>query len=104
MIADLDMLRARLGIKTTTDDAILMSSLDTARAWVAERVIDSHWPLPDVQEAVLLHASRLFKRRQSPEGISGWDDLGAVRIIASDPDIRALLEMHLDVGRTMGIG
>lgn len=104
MIADLDMLRARLGLRSTADDGVLQASLETARVWVAERVMEGHWPLPDVQEAVLLMASRLFKRRQSPEGVAGWDDLGVVRIVSRDPDVQALLETHIEVAHTMGIG
>ena len=50
-----------------------------------------------MQEAIILLASRLYKRRQSPEGVAGWGDLGVVRILASDPDINRLLEHHLDM-------
>src|SRR4051812_33465734 len=104
MLADLDLLRARLSITSTRDDGILQASLDTAIAWVQDRVMADRWSRPDVQEAVILMASRLFKRRQSPEGVAGWDDLGVVRIVARDPDVEALLSQHLDAAWVMGIG
>ena len=50
-----------------------------------------------MQEAIILLASRLYKRRQSPEGVAGWGDLGVIRIIARDPDIEPLLEHNLDM-------
>lgn len=48
------------------------------------------WPA-NVEEAVLLQAARLYKRRNSPEGVTGFGDLGVVRITALDPDIDQLL-------------
>jgi hypothetical protein len=104
VITDLDALRTRLGTVGTKDDALLASCLDAATAWVEDRVYDipdarlgqRH---PEVTEAILLMASRLFKRRQSPEGVAGWSDLGAVRIVSRDPDVEALLERHIDYGR-----
>ena len=36
-------------------------------------------------------ASRLFRRRLSPEGVAGFGEFGAVRVIAQDPDIEALM-------------
>lgn len=75
--------------------------LDVAEAWVVDRVYptpdgDPATRHPEVTEAILILAHRLFTRRNSPEGVSGWGDLGVVRILATDPDIRALLELHLD--------
>lgn len=106
MLADLDLLRARLGTdqRVTRDDAILSSSLEVAKSWVEFRVYASSLPTPEVQEAILLMASRLYKRRQSPEGIAGWDDLGVVRILSNDPDINNLLSAHIDTYKMMGIG
>lgn len=82
--------------------------LDVAEAWVLDRVYDvpdadpatRH---PEVTEAILMLAHRLYTRRNSPEGVAGWGDLGVVRVLASDPDIRALLELHLDYSKA-GIG
>ena len=49
--------------------------------------------------AIVLLASRLYKRRNSPEGVAGWSDLGVVRIMAQDPDIERLLEWKYDLLR-----
>jgi hypothetical protein len=83
---------------------MLAHALAVATAWVTDRVYATpdaslggrH---PDVTEAVLLLAHRLYKRLQSPEGIAGWGDLGVVRILATDPDIEKLLERHLDYSK-----
>jgi hypothetical protein len=47
------------------------------------------WPtVPDaVVQATLLLANRLVKRKESPEGVSGFDEFGTVRISSrDDPD------------------
>lgn len=53
------------------------------------------WPaVPDaVHEACLIQASRVFKRRNSPEGVTGWQsDFGPIRIsVRADPDVEMLL-------------
>lgn len=97
-MASLDALKSMLQIKNTNDDAELEMSLDSASTWVCKRVIDGHELNPDVQQAILLLSARLWKRRQSPEGVAGWGDLGVIRILRSDPDITSLLSHHLDMG------
>lgn len=51
------------------------------------------WPsVPsDIKLACLIQASRLLKRRDSPEGVLGGNDFGIVRVSASDRDVAALL-------------
>lgn len=97
-VADLDTLKAHLGIQTTRDDAVLQADLDAATRVVQQRVMVDSWLTDDVQLAVILSASRLFARRRSPEGVAGFANDGGlvVRIIATDPDIRTLLEWNLD--------
>lgn len=103
MPADLDSLRAYLGSQSTRDDSVLAGCLDVATAWVTARVYSASVEQPEVQQAVLLLAARLYKRRQSPEGVSGWDDLGVVRIMSRDPDIAALLANHINVATQVGV-
>lgn len=58
------------------------------------------WPTvpPQVAEAALLWAARLWKRRDSPEGVIGSSEWGTVRVPRADPDIVKLLEpLRLDV-------
>lgn len=45
----------------------------------------------DVAEACLLKAARLYKRRDSANGVAGFNDFGVVRISSRDPDIQELL-------------
>lgn len=104
VIADLATLKLLIGAKSDADDAQLEDALAGASRWAYDRTMRRDWTHPDVQFAILLLASRLYKRRQSPEGVSGFNLEGVVvRILASDPDINRLLERHLSM-LTAGIG
>ena len=102
--ADLDALRTMIGAKGTGDDPVLSQALEAAGSWIYERVRPGEIFHPDVVQAVLLMAARLYKRRQSPEGVAGWDDMGAVRVLSRDPDVERLIEQHVDAYRVWGIG
>ena len=55
------------------------------------------WPeTPDaVREATILQASRLFTRLDSPLGIAGFGDMGAMRVsFKGDPDVAMLLSPY----------
>lgn len=45
-----------------------------------------------VRQACLILSSRLFERRNSPLGIAGFSDMGAVRVSRFDADINNLLD------------
>lgn len=48
--------------------------------------------VPDeVKEAAILKAASLFKRKDAPFGVAGFNDFGAVRITRKDPDVIELL-------------
>lgn len=49
----------------------------------------------DVTEACLLKAGGLFKRKDSPHGVMGFDGFGAVRVTRMDPDVVALLRPYM---------
>lgn len=105
--ADLDLLRTRLRV-VGQSDAHLAHCLDVATAWVEDRVYSTPDAFlgsrhPDVTEAILMLAGRLHARRNSPEGVAGWGDLGVVRIVANDPDLVRLLEFHIDYAKAGGI-
>lgn len=55
------------------------------------------WPaVPDpIHEACLLLAQRLFRRKDSSEGVAGSNDMGLIRIVATDPDYRALIDGYI---------
>lgn len=51
------------------------------------------WPTtpPEVQMATRLLAARLYKRKDSPQGVIASADWGAVRVSRTDPDVYALI-------------
>lgn len=64
--------------------------------WGLQRVrVTAQWGWPAVPEeihnATLLLAARLFRRKDSPEGVQGFSDLGVVRVSRYDPDYDALI-------------
>ena len=49
--------------------------------------------MPDmVHLAAVLHASRLYKRRDSIDGALGWGDSGIIRVGRADPDINQMYD------------
>lgn len=55
------------------------------------------WPsVPDdITEATLIQAARLFKRKDSPEGVIGNAEWGVVRLSRRDPDVWNLIEQYV---------
>ena len=45
----------------------------------------------EVNEACILKAASLFKRKDAPFGVAGFGEFGAVRITRADPDVMELL-------------
>jgi len=62
-------------------------SVQVTAAWGWAAVPD------DVKQAALIQGARLFKRKNSPEGVlGGFQDFGAIRITSRlDPDVQMLL-------------
>lgn len=55
------------------------------------------WPsVPEpITQATIIQASRIFKRYDSPLGVAGFGDLGAIRVTrALDPDVAQLVEPY----------
>lgn len=85
-----------LGLRTvsSSEAEVLTDCVNTATAAVAERVMPEYLvePVPaEVDQAVTLYSARLWKRRNSPEGVAGFGDVGAIRVSALDPDVELLL-------------
>ncbi|KJS60694.1 hypothetical protein VM95_19760 [Streptomyces rubellomurinus] len=55
------------------------------------------WPAvpDDVVQATLIQAARLFRRKDSPEGVTGSAEWGVVRLSRRDPDVWALIEHYI---------
>jgi hypothetical protein len=60
--------------------------------------VSALWGFPVVPDAikmaVLLQASRWYKRKDSPEGVLGSSDFGTVRITRTDPDVFAMIRPY----------
>lgn len=54
------------------------------------------WPaVPDeIKQATKILATRFFKRKDSPEGVAGAADWGAIRLSRRDPDVQALIDPY----------
>jgi hypothetical protein len=46
---------------------------------------------PQVTQATVIQSSRIFKRLDSPLGVAGFGDMGAVRVGKVDPDVSMLI-------------
>lgn len=61
------------------------------------------WPaIPDaINQACVMHAARIFNRKESPQGVAGWGEFGAIRVTGTDRDVVGFLEPYQYFG---GIG
>lgn len=83
-----------------TDDQPVITRLYSSALWPVDTVsITARWGWPavpdEIKQATLLSASRLFKRKDSPEGMTGSAEWGAVRVSRTDPDVQALIEPYV---------
>lgn len=55
------------------------------------------WPAvpDDITAAALIQAARLYKRKDSPEGITGSAEWGVIRLSRRDPDVWNLIEQYV---------
>ena len=88
-----------------TEDGIIQTALAAAIDY-GNRRTSYTYPIPPydngllpdlVHEACLLHAARLYRRRDSLDGTVGWGDMGVVRVGPKDPDIETLIAPYLNV-------
>lgn len=80
-----------------------ITELLTSAGWLDEDVTVTAkrgWPsVPDpVVQAQKILASRLWKRKDSPEGVLGNDQWGVIRVSRVDPDVMALLDPYVLAG------
>lgn len=89
------------------DDAIangwpITGLLASWGTWQPRVRVTARWGWPGVPDAVaqatLLQASRLYKRKDSPEGVAGSADWGLVRVPNLDPDVKALIAPYIKPG------
>lgn len=58
------------------------------------------WPIvpEDIKNATILKAARLFRRKDSPEGIRGFSDFGIIRVTRYDPDYDNFIKDYVKGG------
>lgn len=47
-----------------------------------------------IKQASVIQAARIFKRNDSPLGVAGFGDMGAMRVSRVDPDVARMLEPY----------
>lgn len=81
---------------------LAVTGLVSQTDWSGYRLarITAQWGWPSVpaavQRATILQASRLYRRKDSPEGVAGANEWGLVRVPNFDPDVKALLAPYVN--------
>lgn len=88
---------------TPNSDALELLQLCIDAA-ITSFFLDQNYVLPDpdvsgnytddIELAILIEAASHWQARNAPFGIAGFGDLGAVRVGARDPRVRALLSPY----------
>lgn len=87
-------------VTTDSEDGGPITRLYSSYAWADETVtITARWGWPsipaDIAQATKIYAARLFKRKDSPEGIAASAEFGAIRVTRRDPDVQALIDPYV---------
>jgi hypothetical protein len=95
---DIDEYKQWARVPDTADDVAIDQALSAVKvAIVARCPVLATAPCPeDALYACLLWTNRLLVRRQSPEGIVGIADMGAVAIVSTDRDIQQMLSPWIE--------
>jgi hypothetical protein len=76
-------------------EAQLQMCIDAAIDYIEDRCeLPNAWN-QRIRLAVLMQAARWHKRKDSPEGVAGFGEMGAVRVMSLDPDIERILSRYL---------
>lgn len=81
------------GFSTPTGDDLvqLQAVIDAVDEHIERYYVTSDGYEATVTLAVLMQASRLWKRRQSIDGVAAIGDFGPIRVSRLDPDVSELL-------------
>ena len=95
MATTLEVVKAWLKLTTSADDALVVNCTKAANAVVARYATP---PTDDLERgdqdlAATMLAARLYRRRNSPEGVQAMTDAGAWYVARTDPDIARLLRI-----------
>jgi hypothetical protein len=90
---DIDEYKQWARVADTVDDVAIDQALSAVKTAIVARcpVLATAACPADALYACLLWTNRILVRRQSPEGIVGIADMGAVPIVGSDKDVSQLL-------------
>lgn len=88
------------GSPTYDTTALPITTLWSAAPWPAPTVSLTArfgWPeVPDeVVQACKILAARLYRRKDSPDGIAGSSEWGVIRVSREDPDVKSLLDPYM---------
>lgn len=100
--ATIEAVKTHLSIDDTDDDAFITSIVAAVNTRVlswpvsaeAEDAVD--WTVPEVAHIVTganMLAARLVRRRNSPDGVAAFGELGPLYVQRSDPDVALLLKL-----------
>lgn len=102
MAVDPDAVRTRLvGENGTLDEDELARVCAAVDEW-ADRHYDVTDPPADFEQGLIMRASRLYRRKHSPDGISGADDLAPIRVPTFDAEEARLLSGRLKTAGLFG--
>lgn len=112
--ATLEAVKAHLRITDNADDAGITSVVRAVNAkvltWPVAAVADTDPAAADwnadelahiVQGSILL-AARLFRRRNSPDGVAAFGDSGPAYVARTDPDVALLLQLGTNTAPSVG--
>lgn len=87
------------------EQALLQLVIDASTAFVTAYCVPLDEDDPDLTQdgvmrlAIIMQSLRLFKRRETPEGITAvFDGVAAMRVSAFDPDITKLIWLYRAFG------
>ena len=98
---DVDVDTLDLGPDNAVARGLAITGLTARTAgWGTRRVrITAYWGWPtvpdEVAQACLIQAARLYRRKDSPEGVVGSAEWGVIRVGRVDPDMQALLQPYV---------
>lgn len=90
-----DQVKAYLGVTTLTaaDTAHLSVVADAVNVYVTALNAGSAEFPADMQLGAIMLAGRLYTRRNSPNGVATFTDMGASYVARYDPDVERLLRI-----------
>ncbi len=97
-----EAVKTHLAVPDDDDDTFITSIVDAVntrvRSWpvINDAVDAADWDADEVAHIVTgatMLASRLVRRRNSPDGVAAFGELGPIYVQRSDPDVALLLKL-----------